>query len=317
MIRAPARSGPGRESGQDRLKGGLPGSDGVYVEREASSQDSAAAGAATLAWASVAVHPRTADFPSPPGGRRSRGPSRARRLRARDPGAPPRARLHRRGPARGLRGCAEPSRRPPSRRWSARSRARAAWAAPGRWLAAPRLRRMPKLAAPARAPTRPGSSLPRPTSLPALPSAPPSCPSGSTIPRSRVWRLASIPVAVIAVIAGAAAAPGRLGGYGHAVRRHRRPGGHREPAPARDGAGGGGARRGEASFVRESSFSLALPAGWERTDPSGGATFAAAAESRRRRRDALGRADPKLELPGFEARSLDTARGAGGQRPGR
>ena len=164
-----------------------------------------------------------------------------------------------------------------------------------------RLPSMPKLSAPSR-PKLPTLSRPN---LPTLPSAPP-LPEWLHDPRSRVWRLASIPVAVIAVIAGLMVLQGGSEDSNTPFADTAAPAVTDDAGPTRDGAGGRASRRGGASFLKESSFSLALPAGWERTDPSGGATFAAAAESGDADATLWVEQDEKLSFQEFEARSLDT-----------
>ncbi|MGH2963284.1 MAG: hypothetical protein ACRDL3_13990, partial [Solirubrobacterales bacterium] len=68
----------------------------------------------------------------------------------------------------------------------------------------------------------------------------------------------------------------------------------------------------EARLVREPTYTLALPPGWERTDPPPGATFGA------RTPDAAASAalyierDPRLDFPRFEARSLKELRRTAG-----
>ena len=54
------------------------------------------------------------------------------------------------------------------------------------------------------------------------------------------------------------------------------------PASSSNANSGGGSA---ASLVAGTTYSLALPKGWERTDPPSGATFAAGRTERRRRRD--------------------------------
>ena len=61
---------------------------------------------------------------------------------------------------------------------------------------------------------------------------------------------------------------------------------------------------GDAQLIRESTFQLALPRGWERTTPSGGATFAAAAPGGDADVMLWVERDPKLDFATFEARSL-------------
>jgi hypothetical protein len=131
----------------------------------------------------------------------------------------------------------------------------------------------------------------------AIPEAPPS-----RLPpaHSPLWRWLGIPVAA-AVVVGALlllqggdepSSPVVVGAPGA------------EPT----GSGGGGAASGQARFVTQPGFSLALPPGWEQTSPEGGAAFTAAA--------ADGTADatlwieraPELTFAEFEARSLEQLR---------
>ena len=120
--------------------------------------------------------------------------------------------------------------------------------------------------------------------LPALgttPAAPasPTVPAWVRDPRSRGWRCLSVPLGIAAVIAGLAADPGRLGQSPRprfAAPRRRAPRSRRPERRATAARADAPAAR--ASLVGESSFSLALPAGWQRTSTTaGGATFAAAA----------------------------------------
>jgi hypothetical protein len=120
--------------------------------------------------------------------------------------------------------------------------------------------------------------LERPRDLPKLP-----------LPDSPVWRWLGIPLAAAAV----------------AVALLFLQGGERGAAPVTVGAPGtASSGSGEARFVSEPGFSLALPPGWERTDPEGGAAFTAAATE--------GTADatlwieraPELTFAEFEGRSL-------------
>ena len=59
--------------------------------------------------------------------------------------------------------------------------------------------------------------------------------------------------------------------------------------------------------MRQSTFSLALPAGWHRVSAEGGATFAAAAIGGGGDATLWVERDPKLDFPAFEARSLELA----------
>jgi hypothetical protein len=83
------------------------------------------------------------------------------------------------------------------------------------------------------------------------------------------------------------------------------------PAPAREGskaAKGKGAEKAavpaDAQFVAESTFSLALPAGWDRVKPAAGATFAAVSSDGTADATLWIRNDEKLDLATFEATSL-------------
>jgi hypothetical protein len=60
----------------------------------------------------------------------------------------------------------------------------------------------------------------------------------------------------------------------------------------------------DAQLISESTFQLALPAGWERTAPSGGATFAAVAPGGDADVMLWIERDPKLDFATFEQRSL-------------
>jgi hypothetical protein len=61
----------------------------------------------------------------------------------------------------------------------------------------------------------------------------------------------------------------------------------------------------DAQLISESTFQLALPPGWKRTTPSGGATFAAVAPGGEADVMLWIEEDPKLDFASFEARSLD------------
>ncbi len=73
----------------------------------------------------------------------------------------------------------------------------------------------------------------------------------------------------------------------------------------------------DAQLVAESTFSLALPAGWDRVKPAAGATFAAVSSDGTADATLWIQSDPKLDFATFEANSLAAARDARGQRPGR
>ncbi len=114
------------------------------------------------------------------------------------------------------------------------------------------------------------------------------------IPRARLWAWASVPLAALGVIAGLLLIQGA------------------DPAPAPAGSGQAAAAP-EAEFVEEPGYTLALPKGWERTDPPDGAAFAAAS------RDGMADATlwieraPDLSLGQFERRSLRQLSELGGE----
>ncbi len=60
----------------------------------------------------------------------------------------------------------------------------------------------------------------------------------------------------------------------------------------------------DTEFVRESSFSVAMPKGWQRVEPPAGATFSAVAEDGSADVTLWIKEDPKLDLPTFTSQSL-------------
>jgi hypothetical protein len=151
-------------------------------------------------------------------------------------------------------------------------------------------------------------------SLPSLPSLPtlslPSFSLPSIEPDSSTWRLLSIPIAAVLVIVGLVLF---TGGDDQKLPP--------APAPTADQSAGtvtplppSGDRKGKSGaagkpskntkFVHESSFSLALPEGWERIDPPAGATFAAVAADGGADATLWITQDPKLDFPTFINQSL-------------
>ncbi len=139
-------------------------------------------------------------------------------------------------------------------------------------------------------------------------------------PESRTWRLASIPIAAVLVIGGllllqgdgdepnptASPAEESAGGDATAVAPPAGEiGGGAAGGGGSAGAGGGASNASnKTEFVRGSSYSLALPAGWKRVNPSGGATFAAVATDGGADATLWIEEDPKLEFPAFITQSL-------------
>jgi hypothetical protein len=74
--------------------------------------------------------------------------------------------------------------------------------------------------------------------------------------------------------------------------------------PAGRGGGDDAKAPGDATLVSESTFQLALPAGWKESAPSGGATFAAVAPDGDADVMLWVEQDPKLDFATFESRSL-------------
>jgi hypothetical protein len=146
-------------------------------------------------------------------------------------------------------------------------------------------------------------SRPRRLGLPALP-------GWLRDPHSRAFR-------VLALVVGAAAVIGALA----LIQGSGDSGGTSAASPAKEagasaGAGGSGSenkpRDGAADLVRGSSFSLALPPGWQRTNPPSGATFAAAAPGHEADVTLWVRRDPELAFADFQANSLERLRSLAG-----
>ncbi len=125
-------------------------------------------------------------------------------------------------------------------------------------------------------------------------------------PRSRAWRYLSVPIAAIAVVAILLLIQGDDEpevAFESTIPPAEEP--TTPAAPADEGAPRQAQGAGSSELITESSFSLALPAGWEETEPPSGATFAAASS--------VGDADatlwveenPKLAFSEFEVQSLE------------
>lgn len=165
---------------------------------------------------------------------------------------------------------------------------------------------MPKVAAPKLSKPKlakgPNVSLPK-ISLPSL-----SLPKFE--PDSRAWRLLSVPIAAVLVIAALVL----LQGDDEQTAPTTPPSVSQTATPAAPPADPGadatqpaaatpqGSKR--TKFVRESSFSVALPKGWERTDPPAGATFSAVAADGGADATLWITEDPKLDFPTFISQSL-------------
>ena len=159
---------------------------------------------------------------------------------------------------------------------------------------APSLPKLPSFRKPHSLPKRPG--LPKPPNMPAW----------LRDPNSRAWRLATIPVAATAVIAGLLLIQGGGSEETNTPFADTIPAATNEaPAAAERPEGGGAKAGGSASLVRESSFSMAMPAGWEQAPAPSGATFYAAADEGDADATLWVERDAGLSFSEFEARSLD------------
>lgn len=104
--------------------------------------------------------------------------------------------------------------------------------------------------------------------------------------RRRPWPLAAAAGAAVLMVVGLALVR-ELGGGAPAVA----------PGPIE-------VRLAGPSQVREPAFTLELPAGWRRTDPPGGASFAAVSGAGDAEATLWVERDPGLDLPSFVTRSL-------------
>jgi hypothetical protein len=126
-------------------------------------------------------------------------------------------------------------------------------------------------------------------------------------PESHAWRYLSVPIAAAAVIVALVL----IQGSGEPARHSASSAAPAAPGPsakgsaaeAADGSASSANAQG-AEVVKGSSFTLALPAGWERSEPRNGATFAAASSDGDATATLWIHRDPNLSYPDFEARSL-------------
>jgi hypothetical protein len=129
-------------------------------------------------------------------------------------------------------------------------------------------------------------------------------------PAGRAWRYLSIPVAAAAVIGVLLLVQGsndhQISATPAAAAKQHAAAPAAVGAHANAAAGDGAAKHGSgsASFVRESTFSLALPRGWQKTTPAAGAAFAASAPGGTADATLWIERDSSLDFPSFEARSI-------------
>lgn len=132
-------------------------------------------------------------------------------------------------------------------------------------------------------------------------------------PAGAAWRYLSVPVAAAAVIGILLLAQGSGGQQSAAslATAARQDAAAATAGGAHGGAAAAGAAQrgsGNARFMRESTFSLALPRGWQQTTPAAGATFAASAPGGEADATLWVERDPTLDFASFEARSIDQLR---------
>jgi hypothetical protein len=112
-------------------------------------------------------------------------------------------------------------------------------------------------------------------------------------PESHIWRYLSIPIAAAAVIVALVL----IQGSGEPARHSAS-----SAAPAAPGPSSGEVQG--AKVIKGSSFTLAMPPGWNRSEPGNGATFAATSSDGTADATLWISRDPNLSYPDFEARSL-------------
>ena len=120
--------------------------------------------------------------------------------------------------------------------------------------------------------------------------------------RTVSWRWLSLPVAGVAVLAVLSAVQG--GDEAQPPAAPQQPAADQPDPPARAKGQAKAKVPTDAQLISESTFQLALPPGWQRSAPSGGATFAAVAPGGEADVMLWIERDPKLDFATFEARSL-------------
>jgi hypothetical protein len=125
----------------------------------------------------------------------------------------------------------------------------------------------------------------------------------------RAWRIVSVLIAAVAVVGLLSLIEGGDSGAPTGIDSSAAPAVPGSPqVDGGAGAAGGAGASGHAKLIQGSNYSLALPAGWERTSPQGGSTFTASAADGMADATLWIRNDPSLTFPNFEARSLTQLR---------
>jgi hypothetical protein len=134
---------------------------------------------------------------------------------------------------------------------------------------------------------------------------------GRSWSQGRAWKYLSIPLAAAAVIVALILIQGSGGSDQPSSTTPAAP---NDADAGRSQAAGGAAASGQGGgeLVRGSSYTLALPDGWTRTEPESGATFAAEAEDGGAQATLWVRSDPDMSFPEFESQSLSQLRQVAG-----
>jgi hypothetical protein len=128
----------------------------------------------------------------------------------------------------------------------------------------------------------------------------------------RAWRYLSVPLAAGAVIGALMVIQGSgdepVTSASDVAAKPQVHAGTNNAAKAGEGRKASHVDTHNAHFVRGATFSVALPKGWQRTSTEAGASFAASAPKGAADATLWVERDPKLDLPSFEARSLEQLR---------
>jgi hypothetical protein len=130
-------------------------------------------------------------------------------------------------------------------------------------------------------------------------------------PSSRAWRIASGALAALAVLGGLLLIQ-RSGDDPAQVPAGAAPAAKTAQAPPASNPAIGKHPGGDAKLVQGASYSLALPAGWERVNPTGGATFAASSADASADATLWIEEKPSLDFPTFINRSMAQLEGLAG-----
>jgi len=149
------------------------------------------------------------------------------------------------------------------------------------------------------------------SAIPAMPALPAASAPSLSVPSRFDLRWLTLPIAALAVFAilsllnGDESAAPDPASTATAAKPETAVSGAKADAKAANGKGASKtAVPADARLVAESTFSLALPAGWDRVNPATGATFAAISPDGAADATLWIQRDPKLDFASFEATSL-------------